>query len=218
MKRKTREEWLQACTGELKTRLFKRSKFKCPVVKVSCGFPAKGGLRAKNRTIGQCFATRLSAGKVNEIFIHPALEDSVETSGILLHELIHASDNCKSGHKGHFVKVMKEFGLGGIPTATIVDKGSDLENTLKAIVKKIGKYPHKKLSYGNIKKQSTRLIKVSCDHKLNIDGSGQSEYIARVSRKTLVEQGPPICPVCVHSVEEFADSYMIPEHIRNIII
>jgi len=209
MRHTTRESWLNACSNELKSRLFKRHKIKCPKVKISCGFPVTGGARNKNRTVGQCFSTKLSKGKLNEIFIHPMLEDSVETSGIVLHELIHASDNCKSGHKGHFRKAMTLFGLGGIPTATEVDEGSDLEVLLKKIIKKIGKYPHKKLVYSKFKKQSTRLIKVYCDHGSNHDGSGFDDYIARISRKTIEEQGTPICPVCVHNNEDdSSDSYM----------
>jgi hypothetical protein len=61
------------------------------------------------------------------------------------------------------------------------------------ILATIGAYPHAALEIAAAPKQTTRLIKVAC---LNDD------YIARVSRTTLVNLGAPICPVCNNSLVE----------------
>ncbi|MDP2403742.1 MAG: hypothetical protein Q8M27_07925 [Methylotenera sp.] len=36
--------------------------------------------------------------EINEIFISPKLDDSVEVMDTLVHELVHAADNCEHKH------------------------------------------------------------------------------------------------------------------------
>tara|TARA_R100000655_G_scaffold20608_1_gene42462 strand:- start:951 stop:1637 length:687 start_codon:yes stop_codon:yes gene_type:complete len=182
---KTREEYLVAYTREL-SKLFKQVgvTLNLKKIKVSCGFPSKGGQRSKNKTIGQCFNDALNG--FNEIFIHPMLDDVIKVGGVLAHELIHASDNCKSGHRGHFRKTAIAIGLEGQMTATT--EGEELQAKLKKITKKLGKYPHRSLDYTDRKKQGTRMIKVEC---------AEHSYIARLSRTAIENEGEPVCPSCL---------------------
>lgn len=66
-------------------------------VQVSCGFPGGGSVFKR---IGECWPRARSAGKVNQVFINPTQSDTVRVLGVLGHELIHAADDCKSGHRG----------------------------------------------------------------------------------------------------------------------
>lgn len=156
-----REEWLHQGYKLLAVEVFKRVNIEVPAdVKISCSFPSAKGLSAKRARIGECWAREASTAKVNEIFISPKVDNPVEVLDILAHELIHATDNCKSGHRGFFAKTAKLIGLEGKMTAT--HAGEVLKEKLQAIIDKIGEYPHARIDYTRTKKQSTRMIKVSC--------------------------------------------------------
>jgi hypothetical protein len=89
------------------------------------------------------------------------------------------------GHKGTFRKVALACGLtGAMPATTASD---ELKKTLTGIIEKIGKYPHAKLVAANgIKKQGTRLIKLTCDNE-------DCAMVIRTTRKWLGEVGEPQC-------------------------
>ncbi len=161
--KQTREGWLLKATAALRPLFMEKSGVHVPEdVEVSTGFPSSKGISAKTKTIGQCWTRACSEANVNQIFINPCLDDSVEVLAILIHELIHASDDCKSGHRGHFAKTAKSIGLEGKMTAT--HAGDKLKEQLQKIVHNIGKFPHKKLNASiDHKKQGTRLIKIGCD-------------------------------------------------------
>lgn len=158
-------------------------------VSVSVGFPSK----TIRKRIGECWADRASAnGGVNHMFVSPRLDDPIEVLGVLAHELIHADDNGASNHGGHFRRVATALGLTGKMTSTTV--GEDLKPVLKDILSELGEYPHVKLNLGNVKKQSTRLIKVHCIDEtcpyLTPNGRG---YTIRVTQ-SWIEVGLPSCP------------------------
>lgn len=144
-----REEYLQKAVAEV-AYLFELHGFELPEVNVSCSWA--GGRGNKNKTIGQCWARNRSAAGINEIYISPAIEDSVEALEILVHELVHAVDDCEHGHKGPFVAMMKALGLEGKPTAT--HAGERLRDELTDIVKYLGDYPHKKVTPPGPKQKS----------------------------------------------------------------
>ena len=181
----TREEWLVAAVAAL-TPLFEELGETVPAVRVSVGWP--GGNGRKNSVIGQCWATGASADKVAQLFISPVLDDAVRVLDVLTHELVHAVDDCQSGHKGRFAKIAKALGLEGKMTATVA--GEDLKAKLEGIVGELGEYPHAALANAQgadgPKKQTTRMMKVEC-----AEGSG---YKARMTRQWLEEFGAPICP------------------------
>jgi hypothetical protein len=182
----TREEWLVAAVAAL-TPLFEKLGETVPEVRVSVGWP--GGNGRKNSVIGQCWSTKVAADNVSQLFISPVLDEAVRVLDVLAHELVHAIDDCQSGHKGRFAKIAKALGLTGKMTATVA--GAELTEKLNAIAADLGEYPHAKLAIpgegaDGPKKQSTRMMKVEC-----AAGSG---YKARMTRQWLEEFGAPICP------------------------
>ncbi|AWY06679.1 SprT-like protease [Microbacterium phage Zeta1847] len=179
----TREEWLTAAIEALRP-IFAAAGAELPAVRVSVGWP--GGAGRKNSVIGQCWATAASSDKVAQLFISPVLDDAVRVLDVLVHELVHAVDDCQSGHKGAFAKLAKAVGLEGKMTATVA--GDELKAKLEAIAAELGAYPHAAIipALSGVKKQSTRMLKVECT-----EGSG---YIVRMTRKWLDEFGEPSCP------------------------
>ena len=157
----TREQWLNSATELLNDKVFQPMGFDIPKdVKVSCGWPSSGGTGSRQTTIGQCFSRAASSNNVNEIFISPKLSDALKVLDVLAHELIHAIDDCKSGHKGAFRTMAKAIGLEGKMTATTASP--ELIERLNAISEFLGEYPHGELT-ANGKKQGTRMKKIACD-------------------------------------------------------
>jgi hypothetical protein len=182
----TREEWLVAAVAAL-TPLFEELGETVPAVRVSVGWP--GGNGRKNSVIGQCWSTKVAADAISQLFISPVLDGAVRVLDVLAHELIHAIDDCQSGHKGRFAKIAKALGLTGKMTATVA--GEELTAKLEAIAADLGDYPHAKLAspadgVEGPKKQGTRMLKAEC-----AEGSG---YKVRLTRQWLDEYGAPICP------------------------
>lgn len=183
----TREEWLVAAVDALRPLFAEQADETVPAVRVSVGWP--GGRGKKNAVIGQCWSTKVAADSVSQLFVSPVLGDGVRVLDVLAHELIHAIDDCESGHRGRFAKIAKAIGLEGKMTATVA--GADLGLQLLGIADELGEYPHAALSNpgegaDSPKKQGTRMIKVEC-----AEGSG---YKARMTRQWLEEVGAPICP------------------------
>lgn len=180
---KTREEWLNKATLQL-AEIFTLNNLKVPKTKVSCGWPIKGAVSTRQRTIGQCFTKACSSAGINEIFISPVLSSSTEVLATLTHELCHAVDNCVSAHKGGFVKMMKAVGLEGKPTSTHASPA--LVATFKRLIKdSLGEYPHQTLDVNKgHKKQTTRLLKAVCP---------TCGYTIRLTSKW-ADQGLPMCP------------------------
>ena len=181
----TREQWLQAGVEELSYIFDKYADVELPPVQVSCSWPGGGNA---NSCIGECWPRSRSGAGVNEIFISPLIEEPTRALDILAHELIHAVDDCKNGHRKAFSQLMHKIGLEGKPTAT--HAGDRLHAELKEIVEHLGEYPHKKVVPGG-PKQSNRQMKVSCT---------QCGAIFRMSRKWQdeVEQ----CPCCSSERED----------------
>jgi ribosomal protein S27E len=180
----TREQWLQAMTDRLRP-LFSEVCAELPQnIRVSVGWPTHKALASAttgSRTIGQCFSTACSGDKTHEVFISPCLETVAAVGGTLVHELIHAWDDCRNGHKGPFRRVALALGLEGKMTATTA--GAALVAALEKIAAEIGPYPHKRLDLSNQKKQSTRLLKVECP---------ECGYTVRTTAKW-IEIGLPTC-------------------------
>jgi hypothetical protein len=135
-----REYWLMQAVGCLKTHLSRCGL--APVqVRVSCGWPSRGGLGANQAVIGQCFGPQVCRDGVPQIFISPRLSESVHVLGVLLHELLHAVVGCQHGHRKPFSQAARKVGLEGPPTATVV--GARLRPLLEQYVsEELGPYPH----------------------------------------------------------------------------
>lgn len=182
----TREEWLNRATELLNARIALWTDLKpSGKVLVSAGWPRND---RKGKVIGQCYGKKASRG-THHIFISPMLGSATEVLPVLLHELIHAADDCQSHHKGAFRKAWKALGFIGKPTES--DPGPDLKAALKALAGEMGAgemgaYPHSRLSpiEQAVKPQTTRQLKVEC---------GDCGCIVRMTRKWLDEVGAPAC-------------------------
>ena len=183
----TREEWLVYGVELLQDRVFKQADLEIPKdVKVACGFPSSNAKAGKNQAIGVCHPRSHSEDKVNEIFINPCESDSLRVLDVLAHELIHAIDDCKNGHKKPFKDMAVAIGLTGKMTATVASP--ELEEILQKMVVEIGKYPHAKIDTSQKKKQTTRQKKVECSSCEGIF------YTSRKHLQALSDYSP--CPFC----------------------
>jgi hypothetical protein len=184
----TREQWLEAAVAVI---VKANPTVEFPPVKVSCSWPGGGSARKR---IGECWARKASQAKVNEVFISPKLEDPAKVVAVLVHELAHAIDDCKNGHKAAFVKIAKSIGCEGKPT--------QMEPTIEAaaalVVKieaKVGAFPHRRLDMSSRKKQSTRMLKCECT---------SCKAIWRMSAKVIaMVEDAMSCPIC-HTDEGIA--------------
>jgi hypothetical protein len=215
MREITREEWLHQAIDALRPD-FEKIELPLPEkLHISVGF-GYGAKRESLTILGECWSSRASEDGVNHIFISPEINDAAMVLATLVHELVHAADDCKSGHKGTFAKAAKALGLTGKMTATVA--GAELREKLRALAKGIGPYSHATLypmgapilpkaepkdeeaeegaeeapeetpvSSGP-KKQGTRMIKVACSSECECGG-----YVVRTTAKW-IEVGMPVCP------------------------
>ena len=178
---KSREEWLNKV---LHTHVAKLLRDKAQVtlpkdVKVSVGFPGGGSARKR---IGECWPRVRSSIGVNEIFINPALMQVETMVDVLVHESIHAADDCKSGHKGFFRKTALAVGLTGKMKSTVA--GPELKAWIAAVIAKMPTMEYGSLDLDGRKKQTTRLLKIECT------GCG---CVLRMTQKWLDQSGVPTC-------------------------
>ena len=193
-KHDTREAWLRAAYAALTESFgwafnaeegFDHKPFD---IQIATGFPRQD---RNGKVRGQCWDSESGLGTRN-IFISPLLVDPADVLGVLLHEMIHAHDNCNDGHKGAFRRVNSAVGFIGKPTSSEV-KSIELLDTFKTISGDLGWYPHTRMDPANkAKVQTTRMLKVECP---------QCGCIARMTQKWLDESGAPTCG-CGERMEE----------------
>ncbi|WP_144121162.1 SprT-like domain-containing protein [Catellatospora sichuanensis] len=139
----TRESWLLNAVEALRPRFAEVGMPIPEKLHVSVGFGF--GAKAESSVIlGQCWAKRASDDGVNHIFIAPTVGDTARVLDILIHELIHAADDCQNGHKGAFAEAATRLGLEGKMTATVASLPLAAEMLLLA--ETLGEYPHGVLS------------------------------------------------------------------------
>jgi len=174
-----REEWLMRAVSHLEP-IFQRSGYQIPMVKVSIGFPSTG---AKSRHLGQCWGRKSSEDGMNQIFIAPNHADPVEVLDTLTHELVHAVDDCQSGHGEGFKKIAIDVGLKGPMRSA--GAGEYLKQDLIRIAQALGHFSHARLlvsrgaSRAGIKRPGAKCSK--CGYEV-------------VMMKRYLDLGPPICP------------------------
>lgn len=179
----TREEWLHVAKNELKTLLWNKGIALPDAVRVACGFPRWS--RGASHAIGQCWPHRASGDGSSEIFVSPSLDDPIKVSEVLVHELIHAADDCRNGHRGPFRRMAIAVGLQGPMRAT--HAGPELRERLNAISVQLGPYPHARLdATQNPAKQGTRLVKVVCNRP--------SHSYSLWTTRMWLDDGTPTCP------------------------
>ena len=185
-----RETYLREATERLADQVFTPAGYEVPWdVRVSCSLPSRKAFASRKRTIGQCYPRSCSAANVNEVFVSPTIDDSIQVLGTLVHELVHAIDDCKHGHRKEFVKIARAVGLQGKPTQCTAKPDTPLHDTLTKYVEQHGEYPHDRIDLTKqSKKQTTRMLKVECE----------CGFIYRCSQKALdmIEWADYSCPAC----------------------
>lgn len=185
----TREKWLDEMTDRLRP-VFQEIGHVLPEkIRVSCGWPSKGGLSRKKRVVGQCWYPECSADATTEIFISPYRSDGCLVTEDLAHELVHAAVGKGHGHRGMFITVAKKLGFTAPWKETPAT--DELKARLASLVNSLGPYPHATLdskateASGGDKPGGTRLLKAEC---------ADCGYTVRVTKKWLEGKGAPICP------------------------
>lgn len=107
----TREQWLTEISDLMLADLFLPCSAEIRAdmrLKLSVGFPP-----GRKKAIGFALASQASTEGYNEIFISPVNDESLVVLAVLAHEIIHAIDDCKSGHKGEFARIARAIGFVG---------------------------------------------------------------------------------------------------------
>ena len=182
-----RESWLTAAANKILSEIIMPEvgdAFPRPTFRISVGFP-KHTRGAKS--IAVCFVRRVSNDGVNEIFINPEIDYPMQVLESVAHELIHATDDCASGHRNYFAKTARAIGLEGKFTATYA--GPALVVKLQEYIDALGEFPHVRMVVDSgRKKDGTRQLKVGCT---------ECDFIFRTSQKhidNLMIEAP--CPCC----------------------
>ena len=178
-KHTTRESWLLAAVDLLRPIFLAKNHIVPKDVLVSCGFASTG---KKSHHIGQCWSKRSSANEVNQIFISPTLDEPVEVLDTLLHELVHAVDDCQHKHGKEFKKIALSLGMQGPMRSA--GAGPEMKEKLLQLAAKLDSYPHGKLKVAHHKVISRSRPSAKCP---------QCGYQVPMYRKFLAF-GPPICP------------------------
>ena len=171
--------------------IFQKGGYQIPQVKVSIGFPSTG---SKGRHLGQCWGSKASEDGINQIFIAPNQADPVEVLDTLTHELVHAIDDCKSGHGEGFKKIATDVGLVGPMRSA--GAGEHLKQDLIRLAQALGHFPHARLliargpSRAGIKRPGAKCAK--CGYEI-------------VMMKRYLQYGPPICPKDQEGMEATGD-------------
>ena len=189
----SRETWLTTAARGPIAGLFKAKGVTIPDafkrVRVSVGFPL--GARTTS-AIGQCWYPSASADGMHEVFVSPVIDDASRALDVLAHELCHVAAGSSAQHGTAFKRLAHAVGLTGKMKATTA--GPEFTAWAKGALGELGKYPHGALNVARSprKKQTTRLIKVSCP---------DCDYTVRVTRSWL-DIGLPICPADTIPMEE----------------
>jgi hypothetical protein len=174
----TREAWLLAAVQLLRP-LFAAKGFSVPPCQVSCGFASTG---TRSGHVGQCWSTKSASNELNQIFIAPTLKSSYEVLDTLVHELVHAVDNCENKHGKKFKKIALKMGMKGPMRSA--EAGPELKVTLTSLLDTLGQYPHGHLKVGMRKAPRRDRPRAKCKH---------CGYQVPMLKKFLT-YGPPICP------------------------
>ncbi len=179
----TREQWLLAALEKI-TPLFTKLGYSVPACRLSCGFASSG---TRNGHIGQCWSRSSSEDAVSQIFISPTLVDPIEVLDTLVHEVVHAIDDCQHKHGKEFKKIALKVGLQGPMRSA--GAGPELKVKLGVLAGELGPYPHAKLNARVRKTVRAPRPRAKCP---------ECGYQVPMLKRFLAF-GPPLCPQ--HRVE-----------------
>ena len=104
--------------------------------------------------LGECWPSTATTDGVPGIVINETITDPTTILSTLVHELVHAADNCRSQHGPWFVAWARALGLEGDIPSTYA--GPRLQRTLSTIARDLGTYPA--AQYGYNLSRSGRLL------------------------------------------------------------
>jgi hypothetical protein len=124
----------------------------------------------------------------------PVLDEPVQVLDTLVHELVHAVDDCMHHHGPEFKKIATDVGLQGLMREA--SAGPPLLEQLTTISRQLGKYPHSKinLAHSSSKKTGPR-PRAKCK---------KCGYEVTPLKKWL-HMGPPLCPKHTTEMEPIGD-------------
>jgi hypothetical protein len=95
--------------------------------------------------LGECWPSRTRDDRVPHIVINDSITDELTILSVLVHELVHASDDCRSGHGPWFRGWARAVGLEGPFPST--HAGLRLQRQLRSIARGLGRYPDARHGY-----------------------------------------------------------------------
>ena len=175
----TADAWLQAAVSELNS-VFDDQGFRIPEVRVHLGWTSAG---RRGSRVGECWPRSSVNDGLNAIFITTQMKSPVEILDVLVHELVHAVDDCTHKHGKQFAYIAKKVGLAGPPWRS-AGAGPQLLDQLRQISRELGYLPYSPISHPASHGREMKSGRVICP---------KCGYTCR----TLSEwnpQGPPLCP------------------------
>jgi hypothetical protein len=95
--------------------------------------------------LGECWPSTATTDGVPGIVINATITDATTILSVLVHELVHAADDCRDGHGAWFTAWARSLGLEGDIPSTYA--GPRLQQTLRAIARDLGSYPGPQYGY-----------------------------------------------------------------------
>jgi len=180
-----REDWLTDAAVEIEAALFAPLGKSMPEKwRVACSWPSRrASAKGSTGTVGQCFDPGASADGTAEMLVSMSQDDPIEVLAILAHEMVHAIEGVAAGHGKAFKRTALAIGLEGPMKSTV--PGDAFKHATAPILDRLGPYPHAAVDIAARKKQTTRMVKMTC---------GDCGYIARTSRANIEARGATICP------------------------
>ena len=117
--------------------VFEPAGYPLAPVRVTCEWP--GSFVAYTKRIGECWPRSYDEYGANLVFVSPLISDPLIGLEILVHELVHAIDDCQSGHRGNFRLIAKAIGLEGRMTQTRASPS--LRSKLVIVGENLGEFP-----------------------------------------------------------------------------
>ncbi len=127
------------------------------------------------------------------IFISPTLGSAFDVIDTLVHELVHAVDNCEHKHGREFKKIALKVGLVGPMRSA--GAGPELKAKLTALLDQLGPYPHGQLKVSMQKAARRARPRAKCQ---------KCGFQVPMLKKFLT-YGPPICPKDIVAMEALGD-------------
>ena len=187
----SREEWLTLAADLIINELF------LPKFAIRDAFDVRVGMgfipdtRTTGKIEGACLPTYRSEAGFNEVYISPLINDSLRCLEVLTHELIHAADDCKSGHSGPFAKMAGAVGL--MRPFNETHASGELKAALGSIFDVLGEIPHSKVTPAPPRQKNRNVLAVCMDNDCAFKFNTSRTQIGRV----LFANGDDIpCLVC----------------------